>query len=786
EAEKLGMQVWILDDKHFPTGYAAGSLVNAPLEKKRRFLTHHKVTVKGGKKVSLSIKKNIKSQDKYDVMSYVMLLYFGNGKLPKKIRQDELLSVTARCGEQYVNLAEYVQDEKLKWIVPEGEWTIEFVGLTYDAGMHRDYINMLDTASCQAQIDAVYEPHWEHFKDKFGTVIAGFFSDEPEIGNGNYLKHYNLPGTEQTLPYSNALAAALKDRWGDVWTEKLSLLWSNGTEAPKIRYDYMDCVTRLVEQCFSKKLGEWCREHGVEYIGHVIEDNNQHARTSTSLGHYFRGLKYQTMAGIDDIGDQVLPQGEDRRHRNIFGYENDGEFYHYALGKLGTSLAELNPRMQGRCMCEIFGNYGWEEGVRLEKYLLDHFLVRGVNYFVPHAFTCSDYPEKDCPPHFYAQGNNPQYRHFGEMMKYAGRVTKMISSGQSDAKVAILYHGESEWAGKTMLMQKPARVLYDHQIDFRFVPSDVFEEPEFYKTEITDKLTVNGKVHEVFIVPACEYVSEICVMGLTELIEKGGRVLFLDSYPKNVATGQVPTAFQTAKIVSLNQLPELLSDYSIKIMPENDRVRILHYNHSEPSEKSELYLLVNEGEQDYTGSLDIAGNWCQYDAWTDRKKGIDLFHLVLKPYESLILVRDHEACHVEQMSQIESKQEFTLTNFTQSICRAIDYPNFTGHKEIRSLKSYEREKPKFSGFIRYETHVTLEDFQKVELLLTEVYEGSEVVVNGISCGIQVVPDPVFDITGACKKGENHITIEVATSLARERGKKTGKTGIAGVVKLKTI
>ncbi len=249
------------------------------------------------------------------------------------------------------------------------------------------------------------------------------------------------------------------------------------------------------------------------------------------------------MAGIDDIGGQVQPQGEDSRRKNIFGYEDDGEFYHYALGKLGTSLAELNPRMQGRTMCEIFGNYGWEEGVQLEKYLLDHFLVKGVNYFVPHAFTCSPYPEKDCPPHFYAQGNNPQYRHFGALMRYADKVTKMISGGQIDARAAILYHGDSEWAGSTMLMQKPARVLYDQQIDYRFVPADVFEEPDFYHTQITDSLMINGKRHEVFIVPACEYIPEACADGLAKLLTNGGKVLFISNYPKNVMTGRFQRNF---------------------------------------------------------------------------------------------------------------------------------------------------------------------------------------------------------------------------------------------------
>ena len=38
EAEKRGMRVWILDDKHFPTGYANGILEHEDLDLRRKFL----------------------------------------------------------------------------------------------------------------------------------------------------------------------------------------------------------------------------------------------------------------------------------------------------------------------------------------------------------------------------------------------------------------------------------------------------------------------------------------------------------------------------------------------------------------------------------------------------------------------------------------------------------------------------------------------------------------------------------------------------------------------------
>ncbi len=70
---------------------------------------------------------------------------------------------------------------KICFRVPEGEWKLVVCYRTRNRGPHRSYINMMDKESCKVLIDTVYEPHYQHYKDDFGTTIAGFFSDEPEI-----------------------------------------------------------------------------------------------------------------------------------------------------------------------------------------------------------------------------------------------------------------------------------------------------------------------------------------------------------------------------------------------------------------------------------------------------------------------------------------------------------------------------------------------------------------------------------------------------------------------------
>ncbi|MDR0758613.1 MAG: hypothetical protein LBF74_00665 [Treponema sp.] len=444
---------------------------------------------------------------------------------------------------------------------------------------------MMYRDSCRLLIDAVYEPHYARYTDEFGKTIAGFFSDEPELGNGQSYPDGNMPGTPQDLPWSRSLEDELPSALGRAWKNLLSLLWENKADprlTAKVRYAYMDTVTRLVENCFSRQIGDWCERHGVEYIGHLIEDNNQHSRTGSSLGHFFRGLAGQHMAGIDDIGGQVLPQGEDEPLIRMSIIPRDGEFYHYLLGKLASSHAAIDPRKKGRALCEIFGAYRWREGVQLEKYLVDHFLVRGINYFVPHTFSPKPYPDPDAPPHFYAQGHNPQYRHFEELMAYTNRLCGLVSGGTRVAPVAVLYHAEAEWSGgKYMLSQKPARVLLDNQIDFDIIPADVFTEIGLYQTNLEGGLRINARRYQALLIPAAEYLPVAIVRSAAKLHSSGFPIIFVDNLPREtIGNGdKFIKDLEGCPIVSLEHLAANLRErdvHEIEIDPPNKRLRYLH------------------------------------------------------------------------------------------------------------------------------------------------------------------------------------------------------------------
>ena len=781
EARKRSMKVWILDDSHFPTGYANGALKYAPVNLRRQSVSYNVLAkVSGGETVAIKREwyEKAKPFEKSMIEQYVL-----NGE-PHTFDDDRLLGVMAvkTEGQNAYDIIRICEsDGQVNWTAPEGsdKWKIYALHLTRNRGPHRDYINMLDAESCKKLIEAVYEPHFVRYKNDFGKTIAGFFSDEPELGNGHlYETGKNLPEVDDQ-PWSNEIEMTLKDRWGENWSSYLPLILENDFDAKlkaKVRYDYMDVVTRCVEKAFSYQIGDWCRERGVEYIGHVIEDDNQHSRTGSSLGHFFRGLAGQDMAGIDNIGGQVLPQGEEIEMMSPTGGKRDGTFYHYALGKLGASAAAIEPLKRGRAMCENFGNYGWEAGVHLMKYLADHFMVRGINHYVPHAFSPKAFPDPDCPPHFYAHGHNPQFRHFGMLMRYMNRICELINDGRAVTPAAILYHGEADWTGGgCMFSQEPAKVLADRQIDYHFIPSDVFVE-EKYKTILGDTLKINNQEYKVLIVPETSFVTAEFAQAAADLTAKGFPVVFINKLPDDVCNGDssLIEGVGKSRVVALDGLTEFVDSLNlaaVQVSPSNNRLRYLHYVNGE-----NMYYFFNEGADTYKGKIEVksTGKCYAYNAWDNVLETVDAYeddgktiiNIQLEPRKSLVVVFGTPQATLCDPIRLTGEVYPVNEGWSRSFCTSKAYPSFEGSKVVNLPDKLEEDSPKFAGFARYEKEIELSTDGKTVLEVSDAAEGVEVFVNGASAGIQIVPAYVYDITNLVRTGKNHIAIEVATTLER--------------------
>ena len=776
EARKRGMKVWILDDSHFPTGYANGALKGKPdsLCRQGIFMNRRALPPEAGE-ITMDLRADGLMKAPTRTPSTPMEQHLFSIPPARTFEDDRILRVELRQDGRAADLTGLLSGETLSFRKEPGEAELLVTTASRNAGYHRDYINMTEHDSVRVLIDAVYEPHWQHYSADFGKTICGFFSDEPELGNGFMYDMNNVLGCEQDLPWGKELEAAVSQALGEGWTGLLEKLWSRETdpETARVHAAYMDCLTRLVRRNFSEQLGSWCRDHGVMYIGHVIEDNGHHCRTGSSLGHYFRGLEGQDMAGIDDIGGQVLPQGEDEPLQNEMGARRDGPFYHYGLAKLAQSAAALEPRKKGRAMCEVFGNYGWAEGVRLEKYLADHFLVRGINYFVPHAFSGAPFPDPDCPPHFYAHGHNPQYRHFGRLMAYMNRAADLTSSGRHQVPAAILYHGEAEWSDPgAMPFEIPGRVLYDAQIDFHVIPADLLGNPETCRTTENKTFRINGQTYYAMAVPGSASLCAAAAEGLERQAAAGVPIFLIGRKPGFVTeTGNpLPAKLQDCPMIPPEKTAEAFAAVGFPrpvITPADPRIRLLEIQGDTP-----LMMIVNEGTREWHGtvkpSLPMEEAFL-YDPWENRclpvAKDEGGFRLTVSPLQSIFLVGG--PCGVPLTAPGETGAEIPLENWARSTCEGAEYPAFSAPvpAQVPDGQQLAEEKPEFSGFVRYDCTFELPVACRLLLRIGDAGEGVEVFLNGESRGIRIVPPMLYELNG--REGTNRLRIEVATTLERE-------------------
>ena len=139
EAKKRNMKVWILDDSHFPTGYANGALKDVSPELHRQFLYYSSVEVLGPMK---SAQLDITKHAKYvrNPLNATSIFSLRQNRERRQFDDDTLLSVCAvRIDRGFdtstlMDITHFVSEGQLVWDVPAGKWKIYVTYLTRNAG----------------------------------------------------------------------------------------------------------------------------------------------------------------------------------------------------------------------------------------------------------------------------------------------------------------------------------------------------------------------------------------------------------------------------------------------------------------------------------------------------------------------------------------------------------------------------------------------------------------------------------------------------------------------------
>ena len=796
EAHRRDMTVWILDDDHFPTGHANGGIQHADVALRPWYVDTVACECYGPSPenrwdVAAAVANKVKPKQ-FPGMPPM------GGAQPKDFFEGDEVVLSATAWEidgdgRLTNprdLGGFVKDGVLTWDVPNGSWRLYATFTTHNGDGRTDYINILDGDSVRVLIDQVYEKHYERYAGEFGKTILGFFSDEPMVGNIAGMYQTARLGGQRPLtnPWQKALPAMLEARLGEDWARLLPLLWAEGTDEAtvRVRTAYMDAVTRLIEANFAGQLGAWCEAHGVEYIGHVWEDKHLSYALGGGLGHYFRAMHGNHMGGVDLVFNSQMHPWSQHSAKDSMG----GDFYYYTLGKLAASHAHIDPKKRGRALCEIFGATGWDFGVDKMKYLADNFLVSGINRYVPHAFSPKAFPDPDCPPHFYAHGENAQFPAFGKLMAYMQRMCGLLSDGQAAPEVAVLYHAEGDWASelssvkRDMYCDVPARLLAEAQIDYDIVPVDLLAsclegEGGDYPAALTSgRLCVNGYEYKALVVPASDVTSPALVAFSRLAKQAGFPVYFLETLPK-AATGEgfVQAEGEVVPTAALVDALRSAGIGEIELSRPSPDLRFLHYRTD-----GDMYLFVNNNVgEPYVGTVtlrDTRRAWI-YDAYDNAvyaakqtvKGDASQIELCVRTYNPVALFFGEYAGEVgtRLADRLEGAEAMEIGGFTLASCMAKDYPNFGEAVALDALSDIALSHPEMMDCYRYEADFTLPEGRSDAVILKLDYmsDGAEVFVNGVSCGHRIAPEWLYDLTGAAKPGLNRLRIDVAATPARK-------------------
>lgn len=480
-AKQHNLQMWIFDEKWWPSGEVGGKV---PLRYSSKTMTASAVSVEGPKQLADAG-------------------YGGEGFLAVVAGKEN--ADGSVDGTTLTDVTGFVKEGTLAWEVPAGKWKVMKFGWKYTGG------HLLVDGASQDCVDwyikTVYQPHYDHFKDDFGKTIRGYFYDEPET-HGDWGTEVPKLLAERGVDWKKAYVA---------WKFRLA-----GEEQVAARYQYQDAFAEAWGRTLYGGLSRWCKAHGVESMGHFLEHGNAYLGMGTCAGNMFQLMKYSDMGGIDAVFDQFVMGKRVTRDNPV-----------WQTPKMGSSISHVYGKRDDVNMVEIFGARGQNLTYPEMKWWADHMQVSGINFLIPHSFNPRAPFDSDCPPYFYDGGYEPRFPLYRVFADYTSRLSVMLTGGRHVCPVALLFLGNSAHAGRAVTPEQISESLQDALYDCDWMPYDAFEQD----TAVAGKeLRLRQESYRVVVVPPVETIPYATLAKVKQYFDAGGTVVGYGFLPSQSAT----------------------------------------------------------------------------------------------------------------------------------------------------------------------------------------------------------------------------------------------------------
>lgn len=375
----------------------------------------------------------------------------------------------------------------------------------------RNYADLLSEAVVRTFIESAYEPYRQHFGPYFGTVIRGFFTDEPQL---------------RPYPWSRALADAWQQKYGEDIRDGLYMLWEEAGDWQRFRLRYRSLANELFFRSFTCQIADWCAENGVMLTGHFSEEDGLFSQMSSN-GGVMRQYAAMQLPGIDCLGRRTASPVLVKQVSSVANQ----------LGKPGA-------------LCEVFGCAGWDVSFEDLLYYWGRLSVLGITKPCFHlsAYSIVGRRKRDYPAFFSYQ--EPWWPQFPVVTGYIDRLDRWMTEGVREVQTLILAPTDSvaadyaaDYENRSVRISCAYRMLLENLLDLQ-LDCELGDE-----TLIADAgyirdgaFCIGRAAYRQIFVSETATLRGTTVRLLTHFVQAGGTVIYVTDKPQLVdgEPGTVP------------------------------------------------------------------------------------------------------------------------------------------------------------------------------------------------------------------------------------------------------
>lgn len=491
-AREIGIDIWIYDEMNWPSGTAERQVLKQYPHLRQKYLELVVLQVDGPLFTFLEAtdSRYVNTGDSRPIAAYACSAAEFEQGIQKIIDLTPNLSF----------------NKVVPWEAPEGKWK-----LLYFLEKEIDYyIDTLNPESTRRFIELTHEGYKAAVGEEFGTIVPGFYTDEPAIF------YYQVGVDNYVVPWSSQMFKIFRQRRGYDLKPWLPALYAEmGAVTARIRYDFWRTLTEQYAECYYQRIREWCDENGVIFTGHLLFEEwlRGHARCE---GNIFKYLQHMHLIGVDHLYPKIGSAEEPAEHVSL---------------KMASSAAHHFG--SSRLLCESMGGTYWDCTLERMKWIANWEYVLGVNLFNNHGYHYSIEGERkrDWPPsQFY---HHTWWKHYDQFTTYMARLGHILSGGRHVAKILILYPINSIWANYrpqsrdriSTLIENDYNYLTDTLLrlhfDFDYVDEDVLNSAEIAAGEIT----IADEHYELLILPPLTHVKAATWDSIERFARCGGKII---------------------------------------------------------------------------------------------------------------------------------------------------------------------------------------------------------------------------------------------------------------------